>query len=363
MDNYFTKGHTQIVKGCAVFFMLIHHLFYFPERLQEGVTYISVMNLWGRTLEYELGRFGEICVDMFILLSGYGMYQLYLKRDKTLHFLSCRIFRVLRIYWFLLAVNLLLGIVIRYPRQWNLKEFIDNIFVVSCSYNGECWFLTPWLVLMVAFPLFVWVLERKLWDNVWCSLILLFTLSAVTRTVWPRIVKLPILADFEQTHYCMMFSSALNLLPSFLCGYLAAKFRWLDKVMKRVSNVWLQKVAGLVLLLGVFYYRRMQDEMWDYILVFFVIAACTMLVNGIKPLEKALGALGGLTTFVWMSHSWWCYYYFQRVIYAPKYSILIVLLQTVVSCLTAFVLMKLYGLLSRGKSVKILVTCFRDKKE
>lgn len=73
----FSRDDTRVAKATAVILMCMHHLFAFPNRFPEGVTYISMFP-WD--LEYDLGCVGKICVAMFVFLSGFGTY---LAMEKT----------------------------------------------------------------------------------------------------------------------------------------------------------------------------------------------------------------------------------------------------------------------------------------
>ena len=68
----FTKEHTKIAKGIAILFMVYHHLFVIPERLNNN--YISVINLLGYNFQSILANFAKICVCIFVFCSGIGLY-------------------------------------------------------------------------------------------------------------------------------------------------------------------------------------------------------------------------------------------------------------------------------------------------
>ena len=76
MSSYqFSKEDTLCVKALAVMLMMIHHLFGFPEKLQEGVSFMSLSTLSsGHTVMSLAGNFGKLCIALFMILSGYGMY-------------------------------------------------------------------------------------------------------------------------------------------------------------------------------------------------------------------------------------------------------------------------------------------------
>ena len=75
----FTKKHTQIAKGFAIILMLFDHLFW-----MDYGKYTSVFPKLpdGHSLEWAIGSVGNICVAMFLMLSGYGMYIVANKVEK-----------------------------------------------------------------------------------------------------------------------------------------------------------------------------------------------------------------------------------------------------------------------------------------
>lgn len=69
----FSREDAKLVKGFAVFLMLYHHLFAFPGRIQNGVSYIPLF-VFGDTNSAELlGLFGKMCVALFLFLGVWYM--------------------------------------------------------------------------------------------------------------------------------------------------------------------------------------------------------------------------------------------------------------------------------------------------
>lgn len=68
----FTKEHTQIAKGIAILFMVYHHLFVIPERLNNE--YINLLDINGVNFQSIIANFCKICVCIYIFLSGYGFF-------------------------------------------------------------------------------------------------------------------------------------------------------------------------------------------------------------------------------------------------------------------------------------------------
>ena len=76
----FEKKDTKIIKGIAIILMLYHHLFAFPERINE--TYISLFSIHQKTISFLIGDFGKLCVAIFIFLGGYGTYITYKEKKE-----------------------------------------------------------------------------------------------------------------------------------------------------------------------------------------------------------------------------------------------------------------------------------------
>lgn len=62
----FSREDTKLVKGFAILLMLYHHLFAFPNRIQDGSSYISLFSVLGIDSAELLGLFGKMCVALFL---------------------------------------------------------------------------------------------------------------------------------------------------------------------------------------------------------------------------------------------------------------------------------------------------------
>ena len=73
MEQTFSRQDTKLMKGVAIFLMLMHHLWAFPERIAGGELW-HVLNICGESSLAYFGSFGKICVSFFFFLGGYGVY-------------------------------------------------------------------------------------------------------------------------------------------------------------------------------------------------------------------------------------------------------------------------------------------------
>lgn len=60
----------MVIKAVAVFLMFFHHLFAQPDRLAPDISYIPLLYIGAEAAETYIGRFGKICVALFLFLGG-----------------------------------------------------------------------------------------------------------------------------------------------------------------------------------------------------------------------------------------------------------------------------------------------------
>lgn len=130
----FSKDDTKIVKGIALIFMIIHHLFGNTWQIDK---YISIPILNGNVAMY-LGIFSQVCVAIFIFLSGIGMY--YVNCHYKNIFL--RIFKLYLEMWIVLFVVCIPLKIAAGNYEFNLIELIRCMLCINTStYCGSWWFL------------------------------------------------------------------------------------------------------------------------------------------------------------------------------------------------------------------------------
>ncbi|WP_424765349.1 acyltransferase family protein, partial [Necropsobacter rosorum] len=69
-NSLISKNESDYIKGIAVFLMLFHHLFAFPNRQPKDISIINVIETFN--LEMLIGQYGKYCVPIFLFIAGYG---------------------------------------------------------------------------------------------------------------------------------------------------------------------------------------------------------------------------------------------------------------------------------------------------
>ena len=88
------KSESVQLKGVAIMTMVFLHLFNRAENVDLCINSVYLFNI---PLTSQLAKFAEICVPLYLFLSGYGLYILYLKNNNISP--SRRIFKLYLNFW------------------------------------------------------------------------------------------------------------------------------------------------------------------------------------------------------------------------------------------------------------------------
>lgn len=160
----FTKKHTEVCKGIAVLLLLWHHLYYMhPE---QG---------W---LVYHTAVYAKVCVHIFLILSGYGLFYSMRKRESNMmlnseselrrlwSFYKSRFMTLMPRYWiiFILGVGIYMAVLHKMPADVFKKTSHPWIYLVlqflglhmlkfgGYGYNPTWWYMTTIIMLYIVFP-------------------------------------------------------------------------------------------------------------------------------------------------------------------------------------------------------------------
>lgn len=345
--NEFTKTDTKIAKAIAIILMLGHHLFAFPNRIQEGVVYISMFSYQGQQIEYFVGKFGKICVCIFMFLSGYGTFLALAKSDRLTSGILTKIRKLYTEYWKVFAVFVPIGFILGLERIVPDKvTFITNALAINPSYNGEWWFITPYIATIILFPIILKFFNRKN-ANALFDTFLVITLDVFVLTVLPNILGLSVFADFSNTLYWNILYKTLKLMPQFIMGCIFAKYNVFTKMWNCFNSKIILFIVSLFIMLLVFYMRKMFSVSLDYLYAPLFIWAAVSIFRNIVGLNKVLEIIGNKSTGMWLIHSFYCYLFCQSIVFLPKYSILILAWLTALSYASSWGLDFVFNLLKK----------------
>lgn len=338
----FTRRDTKIIKGVAICLMLYHHLFAYPMKVVDGNVFVSLYSFGETTLSTYIGQFGRICLPMFVFLSGYGCYLSSKKAGDMQSLVFKQLLGLYKSFWKVFFIFVPISVLFFGIRPDPLqRELIYNFLGLSYSFNKEWWFITPYVLLLILFPAVKRFLERKN-AGLFTDLFIVVLFNAFVQYVLPEIIALDIFVSLRGSVFWNHIKVMLGLLPCFMTGCIFARHGILDQVKSRMGGR-LPWCAAAVAGMGALFYIHLYNYMfYDFINTAVFIVCITVLLPS-RPgqlLGRIFEILGEESTFMWLTHSFFCYYWCQKLVFAPKYSPLIFLWLLLLSFASA----KLLGL-------------------
>ena len=180
----FDKKQTNIAKGVAVLLLLWHHLFYNSSEYYERFKSLYLLSS-GEPIECVLSDFYKVCVSIFLVLSGFGLYKSWCAYARRLSvvklsllnqmiFVKNHLLKLMFSYWFVYLIFVPIGIFFGssfwdvYQRNilFGILDFLGLFYLFSTpSMNPTWWFMSIIIVYYLIFPVFVKIIiySAKLW--------------------------------------------------------------------------------------------------------------------------------------------------------------------------------------------------------
>ena len=187
----YTKRDTNIAKAAAVILLMIHHLY-------MGVAPAPI-DILHEYLPLTVATLSKVCVAIFVVLSGYGLAVSFSKRGGGVRFTLDHTLGLLRPYWFIYILFVLLGIFFARPEftPWavygtGVRGFLNGLceffalrpLMGTPTYNQTWWYMEAALVLYLAFPLIFYGVKRLPWLVLPVTAVPLVLYWALGNNVW-----------------------------------------------------------------------------------------------------------------------------------------------------------------------------------
>lgn len=329
-----SKSESLRLKGSAILIMVFLHLFNRTENV-KGCS-ISI-NFLGEPLVSQLAKFVEICVPLYLFLSGYGLFLLF-RKNNGISPLK-RILKLYFIFWSCFILFIPLGCILvpdMYPGS--LLAFFENLIAYKTSYNWEWWFVFPFVLLLLSSN----VILKFVYKN---SIITILVVSSIIYFFSYLIISLykPLLLEY---HILFNLFEYMRMICSFMWGALFAKYDLFLKIKDiiRLNTCWTNVLMFSILFVA-FTIRSILPIHAASVLFMIVFVCCFSQINMNSRLEKFFVLLGEHSTNIWLVHTFFCYYFFHDFIYGLRYPVLIYIVTLLLSFISSLLINKIHHLL------------------
>lgn len=312
---------TNVLKGIALLFLLIHHLFYIDNGLYDEVT------IAGRGVVQTIGLWSKVCVAIFVFLSGYGLTVQAEKKGGVgdiARFYWRRFTKLMLNYWFIWLIFVPIGVFVfrysfaeAYGSHTGIKFLLDFIGLINAfgiyGYNVTWWFYSCIILLYILFPFLYRLLKKD-------------TMLSVLVMAVATYLPIPI------------FASARPYLLTFLAGmiYCSMSNRYTSAGGGKTSH----SITLCVLFLMAAFDRLVAPDKlrFDAVIVILMVMSYKF-INLPDVTTKALAFLGKHSMNIFLFHTFIYYMWFQDIIYITR-NPFVIFLELLASCLLISVLLE-----------------------
>lgn len=281
-----TKNNTLEIKGTAILCMIFYHLFAFPERIPE-----SVVSSW---MGNGITKSFQICVSVFIFMAGYG-----LQCTKTSLSLSNCFNRLRKLYinyWWATIPFIIIGFCIQYY-PLNFRISILNIVGFESTFNGEWWFYSLYIELLIIFYTIIGRLNFNHKSYILFMISLLFFVG---------IIYIIIPFDLSKTWERHTFLIIRNI-NIFTLGCYFAKFVFFTHYNNSIIKYSIPFFIIFPLLVRGYLPLTIVTDL--FLIPIFIIGV----INLPDKLKKILQYFGKHSMNIWLIHSFFIYHYCKSI--------------------------------------------------
>lgn len=264
-----------------------------------------------------------------MFISGYGLYYSFEKKDtiRVWH----RVWKVYKRFWQVFLIFVPIGF-LYLSKPFAVQEFLANLFCLKFSYNQEWWFLGTYIELLLVLPVMLMANQKKYFPY------LIVGLSVLLRGL-SGIVNLNSGGASSHIYYfCYYF-------PSFFLGLLFCKYSLYERFRAVVAKESLCLVICLVLT-GMAFVVRSKFGITETTIVMTPLCIYLFVVffRKIGRANQVFLFFGKHSMNMWLIHSFFCYYYFQKeMLMVSNNAIVDYVLLVAVSLIVSIVIDKIWN--------------------
>lgn len=341
---YFTKSDTAIAKLIAILIMITHHLFGFANRIMPEHMYQSFHMYEGQPIEAVICGSFKICVALFLFLSGYGTYVSVRKKKNISKAIANKIKGLLLFVWqvmlIFVPIDYFLGVTkVNITSTWEIQYDLKSIILSMLGFekfNGEWWFVMPYIVLLMMTPLLIRFLKRQKADF-FTDFLITFGLAMFSVYGVNKLMTYGMFESFAPSVWGILFCNVMYLLPIYLMGMLFAKYQVFSYFYRISPKSVLRYPVWIFVAFGSMYLRyKFNGGTYDFLLAGPMIFGLVCTLRDIPGVVWVSGKASRYITLVWLTHSFYIFQFGQGIVYASHNPIVICIVEILLAFGTAF---------------------------
>lgn len=361
----FSKSHSLYVKSVAVILMIIHHLFLFPDRINQDLFTYPSLKFCGKFLQYSISSFGQICVAVFMFISGFGFCRKYIKESNIEDIFKGILISVRKkfiSFWKIFIIFIPLGFIFfsnnsQYCndtaccfayKNFSWGNLICNFFAWQSNLNREWWFLQSYLICVFCFPFFYKLIKNKSFVFDFSIFLVLYFLQIFIFPYFSNIANFPLNSSVLFNLLLCPHSASL----CFFWGMIFAKNKRLEKLINICNSVFFRNVfLNFIGLFICFYFREyIFNNLLDCFFCLLFIICITNIFEYFKFSRRICLFLGHHSTNIWLIHSFFIYYFglsFQKILFISHNQIVITIVTILISLICSILISLIYKMLAK----------------
>lgn len=283
----FGKDKTGIIKGVAIIFMIVLHVFGGSGWYEECYDLPVNHNAWLMNFMQSF----QICVGIFVFMIGYGYA---FSKSKDFTYSVKHIKQLLMVFW---CVILLLALPVSY-NSIEGKSLIYNLLGIEETISWVSWFIFLYIWAMIIMPFICRLIDCK--SYLWSGLCAIASWGAM-------VVVHYFVPNFSQYDLWRVLFVCLGWTPTIILGYLFAKEKLFQRI--QLSNHWMVTAFAVIMIVVVLFAKSIFHGISILnadIVYATVIITCILVIFSQSKLpwfSKILIELGNKSVYMWFIHA------------------------------------------------------------
>lgn len=284
----FGKDKTGIIKGVAIIFMIVLHVFGGDGWYEE--CYDLPMNHNGSLIHF-MGSL-QICVGIFVFMIGFGYA---FSKNKDFVYSIRHVGRLLHSFW---TILFLFALPAGYKTLSGGGELVLNMFGIDETLSWVSWFVSLYIWAMIVMPFVGRLIDRKPY---------IFSILGALISWSGMVIIHQLVPEFNKDNFYRMLFTYLGWTPTIILGYLFAKQGFFNRI--KIPNHLIISVIAIVVILLVLWaksvFKGISILNFD-ILYAPIIISCILIIFSqfkLKWISRILMELGDKSVYMWFIHA------------------------------------------------------------